>query len=154
MDENSNNGQDIKMWNGNKYSVRVEISISGKRKEIHIGKDVVRLLGAPRYLCLKVNKAMDSIAVMPCPEKEYMSFKVPDGILLGKHVSMRVVSRAFVEKILMANGYKDNSTYQITGTYLEKNNAVIFNMADMRLFKEEQYDVENYSLGEKVESGL
>lgn len=142
------------MWNGNKHSVRVEISISGKRKEIHIGKDVVRLLRAPKYLCLKINKAMDSIAVMPCPGKEYMSFKVPDGILLGKHVSMRVVSSAFVEKILAVNGYKNNNTYQITGTYLEKNNAVIFNMADMRLFKEEQYAAANSTMGEIMESGL
>ncbi|MCD7957086.1 MAG: hypothetical protein LUG93_15325 [Lachnospiraceae bacterium] len=137
MDENNSSNQEQKMWNGNKHAVRVEISISGKRKEIHIGKDVVRLLGAPTYLCLKVNKAMDSIAVMPCPGKEYMSFKVPEGILLGKHVSMRVVSSSFVERILAVNGYRDNRTYQITGTYFEKNNAVVFNLADMRLFGEE-----------------
>lgn len=122
---------------GNKRSVRIEISLSGKRKEIHISKDVVRLLGTPAYLCLKVNKERNSIAVMPCPGKEYMSFKVPKDIQFGNMVSMRVCSKPFVDLILDANGYKNNCTYQVSGAYSEKNNAVVFNMEDLRLYGDE-----------------
>lgn len=134
MDNNNVINHEGKLWSRNKHVARIEISISGKRNEIHIGKDVVRLLGVPEFLCMKVNKAMDSIAIMPCTGKEYMSFKVPEGILLGKHVSMKVVSQSFVDTIMSVNGLKSNRTYQVTGIYSEKNNAVIFNMADMRLF--------------------
>lgn len=125
---------------GNKRSVRIEISISGKRKEIHFSKDVVRLLGTPAYLCMKVNKERNSIAVMPCPGKEYMSFKVPNGIQFGKMVSMRVCSKPFVDLILAANGYKNDCTYQVSGVYSEKNNAVVFNMEDLRLYGDEAED--------------
>lgn len=137
MDNNINSEQEKPLQTRNKKTVRIEISLSGKRKEIHIGKDVVRLLGVPAYICLKVNKALDSIVVMPCAGKEYMSFKVPEGILQGKNVSMRVNSQPFVGKMLAVNGYKSDRTYQVRGIYLEKNNAVIFNMAELRPVREE-----------------
>ena len=55
-----------RLWKGEKKNVRLEISFYGKGNAINIGKDVVRILGAPSYICLKVNRSMDSIIITPC----------------------------------------------------------------------------------------
>ena len=61
------NGADKrKLWRGNKNTVKLEISIYGRVNVINIGKDVLRVIGAPSHICLKINKYMDSFPVMPC----------------------------------------------------------------------------------------
>ena len=82
-----------RLWKGEKKNVRLEISFYGKGNAINIGKDVVRILGAPSYICLKVNRSMDSIIITPCEKRETLSFKVPDRIYLVNHVQMHVTSR-------------------------------------------------------------
>lgn len=126
-----------RMWKRNKHTVKPDISIYGKIKEIYIGKDILRLLGAPKFICLKINKGMDSFIISPCEGKEFMSFKVPEDIMSNPNKKMRVFSRSFVSGILIMNGMSDEATYKITGTYLEKNNAVVFKMSDAKVYGKE-----------------
>lgn len=125
-----------KMWKGTKNTVKLDVSIYGRESIIHIGKDVLRVLGAPVNVCLKVNQGMDSFAVMPCDEKDAMSFRVPDDIMFNSHRQMRVTSRSFVTGLLAMNDLEVNHTYIISGGYSEKNNAVIFNMSDIHVYRE------------------
>ena len=127
-----------KLWKGNKRQAKLVVSIHGRKTKslIHIGKDVLRVLGAPSYVCFKVNQDMSSFIVAPSEEKETLSFKVPDNIYLDNNVMMRVTSQSFVVGLLAMNNIDSDHTYRIAGTYSEKNNAVVFNMKDITLFGE------------------
>ena len=123
-----------RLWKGEKKNVRLEISFYGKGNAINIGKDVVRILGAPSYICLKVNRSMDSIIITPCEKRETLSFKVPDRIYLVNHVQMHVTSRAFVHGLMTMNDMDLSHTYKVAGAYSEKDNVVIFHLDDKRLY--------------------
>ncbi len=127
-----------KLWRGNKNKVKLEISIYGRINVIHIGKDVLRVIGAPSYICLKINKKMDSFVVMPCEMTEPMAFKVPEDIMLNTRKQMKVTSQSFVIGLLSINELEFEHTYKISGIYSENNNAVVFNMSDIRIFGEEK----------------
>lgn len=49
------------------------ITIKGPRNRIYIGKDVIRALGFPAFICIKVNEDMSALAIQPGEEKEYMA---------------------------------------------------------------------------------
>jgi len=115
----------------------LEISIYGRINVIYIGKDVLRVIGAPSHICLKINKEMDSFAVMPCEPTEPMAFKIPDDIMLNTRKQMKVTSQSFVIGLLSINGLEFEHTYKISGIYSENNNAVVFNMSDIWVFGEE-----------------
>lgn len=110
-------------------------SASGKVHAINLTKDVVRLLGMPPYVCLKVNKVMDSFIVMPGKQKEYMSFKVPERFVTDKDVNMRMISKSFIKEFMAVNELDVTKSYRVEGIYSERNNAVIFNMADCNLYR-------------------
>lgn len=130
-----NNNANKKMWNGNKNVVRLHASIYGKKNAILIGKDVLRVLGGPSHICLKVNQKMDSFLVTPCSERDAMSFRVPENILTTGRPQMDVVSRSFVIGLLAINDLEFDCTYNLSGIYSEKHNAVVFNVADARLYE-------------------
>lgn len=114
-----------------KNTVRLNVSIYGRESALNIGKDVLRVLGVPKNVCLKVSQRMDSFVVMPCDESDVLSFHVPDDFMLNSHRMMRVISKSFVTGLLAMNDLEIDHTYNISGTYSEKNNAVIFNMSDI-----------------------
>ena len=78
------------MSNGEKSATAKTLSliltIKSLRNKIYVGKDIVRVLGAPRYVCVKINEDMSSLAIQPGDEKEYMSFKVPEKLFLSHNV--------------------------------------------------------------------
>ncbi len=138
-----------RLWRGNKNKAKLEISIYGRINVIHIGKDVLRVIGAPSHICFKINKEMDSFAVMPCEPAETMAFKVPEDIMLNTRKQMKVTSQSFVIGLLSINGLGSEHTYKISGIYSENNNAVVFNMSDVWVFGEEKIK-ENKASPERV----
>ncbi len=125
-----------KLWNGTKKSARIVFTIAGKKKRMHFAKDVIRVLGGPTFVCLKVNQEFDAFLITPCDSKQYMSFQVPYNYLLEPTKEMDVVCKSFVDTLLTKNGLDINETYLISGTYIEKNNAVVFQMADVIPYSE------------------
>lgn len=121
---------------------RLMISIHSKYQVIQISKEVIRKLGSPHYICPKVNKSRTSVAIMPCKEKDVMSFAVPENLLTDNSVGFRLCSKQFVELLIYKNNLDIDITYQIDGTYLAKNNAVIFNMEDAKEFVHKEDDEE------------
>ncbi len=119
-----------------KNTVRLDVSIYGRESVINIGKDVLRVLGAPENVCLKVSQGMESFVVMPCGEKDVLSFHVPDDFMSNSRRQMKVTSRSFVTGLLAMNDLETDHTYKISGAYSEKNNVVIFNMSDIRRYRE------------------
>ena len=114
--------------------VRVEIALQGYQNAISIGKDVIRLLGNPTHICLKINEEGNKIVVAPCIEKEVMSFKVPDKLLTNHRCVFRVYSKQFVHSIMEANGMDMGLSYTIPGIYSEKQNAACFDLRGYRLY--------------------
>ncbi len=81
----------------------IELSLQGARYCISVSKGVIRALGKPSHVTLKVNDANDSISVFPCDEDDAMAFRVPDRLLIDHKCVMRINSKAFVHSIMEAN---------------------------------------------------
>lgn len=127
--------EEKKLWNGSKKSVSLRVSLSGKRDVMHIYKDVIRVLGAPEYISIRLAPKMDSLLIEPCGAKDPLPFKVPDDLYLNSDVAMRLSSQSFVKGLMIHNDMDIEQTYRIIGTYIEEKNAVVFRMADKELFE-------------------
>lgn len=136
-----NEDEPKKLWNGTKKKAKLDISIYGRKNAIGIGKDVIRVLGGPSHVCLKIKEGLGSFMITPCAEKDTMSFRVPDNIMFDRHVQMKVTSQSFVIGLLAMNDLEFHHTYKITGVYSEKNNAVVFDMKDIWIYGEEVKEV-------------
>ena len=51
------------------------IVVFGKQVCISVGKDIIRSLGRPSYICIRINSAFNSVLFKPCEEHDPMSFK-------------------------------------------------------------------------------
>ncbi len=118
--------------NGKVKGPRIAISIQGYRNAISVGKEVIHALGDPPYICLRVNDTYKSVAILPCEPTEILSFKTPEKLFANRHVVFRIYSQEFIKGLLRANGLDTEQTYSLTGTYSEKNNAVVFSFDEVQ----------------------
>ncbi len=123
-----------RLWSGSKKSASLRISLYGRTHVLQIGKDVVRVLGAPPYLALRINQEMDSLLIESAMEKHRLSFKVADDLYSNKNRQMTITSISFIIGLMTRNAMDLKETYQIEGVYSEKNNAVVFNLKDARVY--------------------
>jgi len=105
------------------------ISLQGSSDAISIGKGVVKLLGCPKYLALRVNGRWNSIALLPCDYKDVMSFKVPDKFLFDHHCVYRMRSKSFLETLMLLNGLDNEKTYTIMGVMNTEKNIATFDIS-------------------------
>ncbi len=106
------------------------LSFQGKRNSISVGKDVVRALGVPSYVCIRISEKKDSIAIIPCEPADFMSFRVPDKLLSDHHCVFRIHSKEFVHGILASQGIDIDDTFVVAGSFYQKSNAVTFHLND------------------------
>ncbi len=98
--------------------------------KITFGKDIIRSLGFPTHICLRVNESTNSVAVMPCKPEDVMSFKVPENLFTDHHTVFRISSKSFIFTLLMKYELDPKYNYEYKGIYSEKLKAVIFSLAD------------------------
>lgn len=111
--------------------LRPRISMLGKDHVIAVGKDVVRALGNPDYVCLLMNDAKNRIALQVCDARHPMSFKVPMGVLKGdKHCTFRIYSMDFTGNLVERYQLDRNVRYSLDGWYVEEYHAVVFPLKD------------------------
>lgn len=115
-----------------KKTLYMGVSIQGRWSDIQISKDVIRALGEPSHICLRVNDANHSLAICPCDAAEVLSFKTPDGFLTERYKKFRIHSTQFVKGLLQENQLDEGKTYSLIGTYSEKNNAVVFSFDEVQ----------------------
>lgn len=101
------------------------ITISGKDNRITVWRDIVRILGFPKFICVRVNTERTSILLKPCDEKDVMAFRVPDDLFTAPNGKFRIASKDFVRDILVENGYDSSISYSFKGYYSAKINSVI-----------------------------
>ena len=117
----------------------IELSLQGARNCISIGKGVIRALGKPSHVSLKISDSNDSISVFPCDEDDVMSFRVPTKLFLDHKCVMRINSKRFVHGIMKSNDLDTSRTYTLSGEYLKDKNPAVFSLIDgvtMRTMKE------------------
>lgn len=109
------------------------ISFYGGTRCVYLGRDVIRLLGKPAFVCLLVSDDRTKIALVPCEERHLMSFKVPENMFeKNGRGQMRIHSKQFVESTLIGAGLDKEGTYRVTGIFENKHNAVIFCVSDLQ----------------------
>lgn len=106
--------------------LKLLISVKGGRNRIYIGKDVIRALGIPHYVCIKINENKSALAILPGEEKEYMAFKVPEKLFANHKIDFTIHSKSFVYDLLSLNGLDTTKNHTVQGVYFKNANAVIF----------------------------
>lgn len=117
--------------NANMSSERIMnllVTIPAESRRMNVGKDVIRILGSPAYICILQRKDRQSIAITPCAAEHPMSFKVPDRLLTDGQCRMRINGVQFVQALLEANGLAAGKDYQFKGRYEAEKNAVIISL--------------------------
>ena len=95
---------------------------------MNVGKDVIRVLGSPTYICVLQRKDRKSIAITPCTAEHPMSFKVPDRLLTDGQCRMMINGIQFIQALLEANGLAAGKDHQFKGRYEAEKNAVIISL--------------------------
>lgn len=101
--------------------------------KVTFGKDIIRSLGFPTHVCLRMNESTHSVAVMPCEPEDVMSFKVPDNLFTDHHTVFRISSKMFILTLLSKYNLDPKYNYEYKGIFSEKLNAVIFSLAENNL---------------------
>ena len=104
------------------------VTIPAESRRMNVGKDVIRILGSPAYICILQRKDRQSIAITPCAAEHPMSFKVPDRLLTDGQCRMRINGVQFVQALLEANGLAAGKDYLFKGRYAAEKNAVIISL--------------------------
>lgn len=104
------------------------VTIPAESRRMNVGKDVIRILGSPAYICILQRKDRQSIAITPCAAEHPMSFQVPDRLLTDGQCRMRINGVQFVQALLEANGLAAGKDYQFKGRYEAEKNAVIISL--------------------------
>lgn len=109
---------------------RIEMTLQGARNTISVGKGVIRALGCPSHISLKISDTNDAISIFPCDEDNVMSFRVPEKLLVDHHCVMRIFSKRFVQGIMRMNDLDNTKTYNLVGSYLKAQNTAVFSLRD------------------------
>ena len=107
------------------------ISMQGPWSAIRIGKGVIKTLGNPEYICLRVNAKRNVLAIRPCGPGDKMSFKVPPDLMDRKGIQFRIYSKQFVRSFLAWNGLSPDSCCCVDGEYSETDHAIFFDMSKL-----------------------
>ena len=124
----------------------IEITLQGGRNCISVGKGVIRALGEPSHVSLKISDNHDSLSVFPCDEDDVMAFRVPVKLLTDHHCVMRINSKRFVHGIMRSNNMDITRTYTLSGEYLKDMNTCVFSLVDgvtMRAMKNQGKQTDN-----------
>jgi hypothetical protein len=117
----------------NRPSYHINLVVYYWENCIGISKDAIKALNKPKYISLRVNTKLRSIAIIPCTQNDPMSFEVPQKLFTDHRCCFRIHSKAFKEWIQMLSGADNTRTYTIEGEYSEKNNLVYFPIGKARI---------------------
>ena len=100
--------------------MNLRVTIPAESRRMNVGKDVIRILGSPAYICVLQRKDRKSIAITPCAAEHPMSFKVPDKLLTDGQCRMMINGIQFIQVLLEANRaenkirrYEDKPAYRL-----------------------------------------
>ena len=98
------------------------------RSTITISKDIIKSLGYPKHVCLRINEQTNSFAIIPCKPEDALSFKVPDKLFIDHHCVFRLTSKQFMLNLILKHNLEVTHVYACKGIYSQKMNAVIVSL--------------------------
>ena len=69
------------------------VTIPAESRRMNVGKDVIRVLGSPAYICVLQRKDRKAIAITPCAAEHPMSVEGPGRLLSDGPGRMRRTGR-------------------------------------------------------------
>ncbi len=108
----------------------IEMTLQGGRNCISIGKGVIRALGTPTHVSIKISDTHDSLSIFPCDEDDIMAFRVPVKLFKDHKCVMRINSKRFVHGIMRTNDLDITKTYVLSGEYLADANTAVFSLTE------------------------
>lgn len=115
------------------------ILLQPHHNRITIGKDIVKSLGYPKYVCLRINEKNNSFAIFPCDANDVMSFKVPERLLTDHRCVFRLHSKQFLTHLTNKYNLDESCVYGCKGIYSQKLNAVIVSLSEENLQVQNQF---------------
>ena len=120
------------------HQMNLLVTIPAESRRMNVGKDVIRVLGSPTYICVLQRKDRKSIAITPCAAEHPMSFKVPDRLLTDGQCRMMINGIQFIQVLLEANGLAVGKDHQFKGRYDAEKNAVVISLEENEFENERQ----------------
>lgn len=108
----------------------IELTLQGARCCISVSKGVIKALGKPSHVSIKISDNHDSLSVFPCDEDDVMAFRVPVKLFTDHKCVMRINSKRFVHGIMKTNQMAISKTYVLSGEYLEEKNTAVFSLVE------------------------
>ena len=121
-------------------NAKLTLTLQGREGAIGIRKNTYRVMGCPRYVSLRVSYRKNSLMLLPCESKDVMSYEAPKNFLSKQHINFRMYSQRFVQDLLRDNRLDLDSTYILTGQFLEKPRTVVFPIDTAVLMNDELCD--------------
>ena len=107
------------------------VTIPAESRRMNVGKDVIRILGSPTYICVLQRKDRKSIAITPCAAEHPMSFKVPDRLLTDGQCRMMINGIQFIQVLLEANGLAAGKTISLKDGMMPRKMQLSFRLKKM-----------------------
>ena len=79
--------------------MNLRVTIPAESRRMNVGKDVIRILGSPAYICVLQRKDRKAIAITPCAAEHPMSFKVPGRLLTDGQCRMMINGIQFIQAV-------------------------------------------------------
>ena len=109
------------------------ILIQSYRSSLTISKDIIKSLGYPKHVCLRINESNRSFAIIPCEANDVMSFKIPEKLFTDSKCVFRIHSKSFILNLLLKYNLDPTVVYSCKGIYSQKLNAVIVSLEESNL---------------------
>ena len=111
--------------------MNLRVTIPAESRRMNVGKDVIRILGSPAYICVLQRKDRKSIAITPCAAEHPMSFKVPDKLLTDGQCRMMINGIQFIQVLLEANGLAEKKTISLKDGMMPRKMQLSFRLKKM-----------------------
>lgn len=111
--------------------MNLRVTIPAESRRMNVGKDVIRILGSPAYICVLQRKDRKSIAITPCAAEHPMSFKVPDRLLTDGQCRMMINGIQFIQVLLEANGLVQEKTISLKDGMMPRKMQLSFRLKKM-----------------------
>ena len=92
----------------------IELTLQGARCCISVSKGVIKALGKPSHVSIKISDNHDSLSVFPCDEDDVMAFRVPVKLFTDHKCVMRINSKRFVHGIMKTKQMDISKTYVLS----------------------------------------
>ena len=87
------------------------ILIQPYRCSLTIGKDIIKSLGYPKHVCLRINESNRSFAIIPCEANDVISFKIPERLFTDHKCVFRINSKSFLISLVLKYNLEPTCVY-------------------------------------------